>query len=83
MQAVTIKQTASVPIISTITGEATKIKSESAALNGSLTNNFNNVEYGFYWGTTNTPNTKVVVGKTGSDSLNFSLNMDFHDAARA
>ena len=58
------------------TNEATNIASESATLNGSLANNSYSIEYGFYWGETNTPSNRVVVGTTDSESRSFSFNLE-------
>jgi len=62
------------PIIG-ITGEAEDITSTSATLSGSLANNQNSVEYGFYWGTVGNPSNRVVIGVTDSASLNFTFDL--------
>jgi hypothetical protein len=48
------------------TADATEIGTGSAVLNGSVTDNGNGeiTEYGFYWGTSEDPGTKVIAGES-------------------
>jgi hypothetical protein len=45
--------------IAALTGATGYVTSNSAVLHGSLTNNNNTVEYGFYWGMTSNPTTRL------------------------
>jgi hypothetical protein len=57
------------------TGDASSIKENSAILHSWLDNNSGTVEYGFYWGMTSDPTTKIVVGTTNEASLAFSYEL--------
>jgi hypothetical protein len=48
------------------TADATEVGTGSAVLNGSITDNGNGeiTEYGFYWGTSEEPGTKVIAGES-------------------
>jgi hypothetical protein len=62
------------------TGEATEIGTGSAVLNGNITDNGNGEisEYGFYWGTSEEPGTKVIAGES---DLSGSYTYDLGDLA--
>jgi hypothetical protein len=55
---------------------STNIANNSAILNGSLTNIWNGLEYGFYWGTTENPDTKFVVNMIDPDYLDFTFKLE-------
>ena len=55
---------------------ATNITPTTATLHGSFSDNTGTIEYGFYWGTTNNPSNRVVVGTTRSQSHSFSFNLE-------
>ena len=62
------------------TGDATEIGTGSAVLNGNITDNGNGEisEYGFYWGTSEEPGTKVIAGES---DLSGSYTYDLGDLA--
>jgi len=59
----------------TVTTNNAAVDGVSATLTASLANNSGRVGFGFYWGTTSTPNNRVNVGVTNSSSQNFTFNL--------
>jgi len=58
-----------------VTTNNATIEGNTATLTASLANNNGRVGFGFYWGTTNTPNNRVNVGVTSSSSQSFTFNL--------
>jgi hypothetical protein len=67
--------TTEVAALVAVTGTATDVSTDSATLNGSIVSNSGTVEYGFYWGLTDNPSTKVVLGITDESLLNFAFDL--------
>ena len=59
----------------TVTTNNAAVDGVSATLTASLANNNGRVGFGFYWGTTSTPNNRVNVGVTNSSSQSFTFNL--------
>jgi hypothetical protein len=55
--------------VTAYTRNAVNIQNTSARLRGDFANNTGLIEYGFYWGTTNNPTTRIFVGTTDESYL--------------
>jgi len=72
----TVSVSEPIPVyLQAVTEEAAYVESDSAVLSGSFRNNFDTIDYGFYWWQYGNPSTKVILGTTDSASLDFTLEL--------